>query len=53
MAQGNNPFGHVGAVPGIETSAPGVPEASTCAAGLGLAGIGVATWRRARHTRRG
>jgi hypothetical protein len=53
MAQGNNPFGHVGALPGFETSAPAVPEASTWAAGLALAGVGVATCRRARHTRRG
>ncbi len=53
MAQGNNPFGHVGALPGIETLAPAVPEASTWAAGLALAGVGVATWRQARQTRRG
>jgi hypothetical protein len=53
MAQGNNPFNHVGALPGIETSAASVPEPSTSAVGLALAGFGVATWRRARQTRKG
>lgn len=49
MAQGNNAFGHVGAVPGSETAAPSVPEASTWFGGLGLLGLSAATWWRARR----
>lgn len=50
MAQGSGSFGHVGAIPGIPTAAPSVPEASTLAAGA-ILGLGAcAVWRRHRRS---
>lgn len=52
MAQGSGAFGHVGALPGIPTVAPSVPEASAGAAAVVICGLGAfASWRCGRRSR--